>query len=320
MKHVRPFFGLSLILCGKMNACVTVKTFLVFPRFPTPPTQHFSTLPHLFSHILTSFPTLLLTSPRPSHTPHTSPPLFPTPSPHLATLPTQHLPSLPLTPAHPPHLFPHFLHTSLHPPYFFPHLPSPAPTAHISPHISLTSPHTLLPPHLYPHLSSPPSTLLHTPQPPLYIFPYTSTHIPHFSLYLPHISTHFPTPLLTSPKQLYTPTLTLSLTCPHTPTHIPTSFPVPLHLNTFPHTSRHHLLICPFAPNCPFSQISICPNTHWSQSAPLLQSAHSSKCPFVPVPTCPTCPQCSLVPYTHLPQMPTCSIAHWLLMFMWAIQ
>ena len=45
-------------------------------------------------------------------------------------------------------------------------------------------------------------------------------------------------------------------------------------------------------------QMPTCSNAHWSQSA------HSSKCPFVPVLTCSQCP---FNPSTYLPQMPICS-------------
>ena len=189
--------------------------------------------------------------------------------PHLCTSPPTSFrisSTSPYTPYSSSHISPYLPP----PPTSLPTFPLPLPT----PYFTHTSPHIF--PHLLPH-----------PPNPLYIFPYTSTHIPHSSLHLPHISTHLSTPLLTSPTQLYTPPLTLSLTCPHTPTHISTTYPVPLHLNTFPHNSRHHLLICsklPIFPNVHLSQCSLvpkrpfAPNVHLSQS-PHVLNAHLSGLP-----------------------------------------
>ena len=295
MKHVRPFFGLPLILCGKKNACDREDLFGSFHAFPHPPHNtfpHSRTSLHIYSHL----------------PPHFSPPLdllTHLSSPHLAILPTQHLPSLPFTfhhtsyfpsPLHiSPHLFPHFLHTSLHPPYFFPHLlllPSPPPT--------------------FPsHLPSPPFTLLQTP---LYIFPYTFTHIPLSSLHLPLISTYFPTPLLISPTRLYTPPLSPARLPPHPNTHTHTfrSPPTPQHISPhlsppfaylpiFPnvHLSQCSLvpvapmligLKCPFAPKCPFPLMSICLSPHM----PSMRI-----CPIYPL-----APKCLFAPYAHLSPSP----------------
>ena len=255
MKHVRPFFGLPLILCGKMNARDREDLFWFSHAFPHPPHNtfpHYRTSLHIYSHRSLHF------SPPPDLPTHL--PSLPHSSPHLATLSAQHLPSLPFT----------ALHTSPNPctssstsfrisstppytPILLPTSPLTYPTAHISPHNSLTSPHTLLPPTPLPTSPSPPFT-----HPPLLSSP------------TPHLNT-LPTPLLTSPTSQHT-SPHFSSPPPHNSTHLHSHF-----LSPAPHPKTHpHTFPSPPAPQH-ISLATICLFAH------LLQTAHFSKCLFVPM-------------------------------------
>ena len=300
MKHVKPFFGLPLILCVKINACDREDLFWSSHAFPHPPHNtfpHSRTSLYTFSSPPLDHPTLPHTSPLPP--PHSIYPLSPslftslplTPAhlppplsafpPHLPTPPIL-LPTSPLTFPHRPHLSPHFSHLS-------PHLTSP----HTSPHIST---------HLLPYFSTP-------PKPPFTSSPLLSSPTPHLNT-LPHISPHLPHTIL------HTSTHTFSHLPPHLNTH-PHTFPSP---PTPQHISLH--LSPPFAylPIC--SKLPVFPNVHLSQCSlipkrPMAPKCPFPKCPFVPLHTCPQCPFV-LGLYTHRPQsahllqMPICPNPHML--------
>ena len=287
MKHVRPFLGLPLIVCGKMNACDREDLFWSSHAFSHPPHNtfpHSRTSFHTYSHLL----------------PH-----FSSPPPDLPTLPT-HLPSLPHSSPHLPRTLPHYphsiypfslsrftaLHTSPHPctspPTYFRIPSTPLYTSHTSFHISpyLPPPPTLSPhfPHLSPHLSSPP--------PHLNTLRHSSPHLPHTTLHnSTHTFSHLPPHPNTHPHIFPSPP-----TPQHISPHLSPPFAYLPICSNLPIFSNVHLSQCSlvpkrlFAPKCPFLQMSICPCPHMP-SMPI--------CPIYPL-----APKCSFAPNAHLSQSP----------------